>query len=134
MTFSKASGRLTGNPIVDLYNRIEIECGKAESKLGKHLIFAVIIGIAGLVAVMPKDTAVGIAFIGIASLYAYKVNQASEFYSEWRKRLEKMECNDMKDLIVLFYDDYESKSSFKDIASIPSYSQALPVLESKTKD
>jgi hypothetical protein len=133
MTFSKASGRLTGNPIVDLYNRIEIECGKAESKLGKHLIFAVIIGIAGLVAVMPKDTTVGIAFIGIASLYAYKVNQASEFYSEWRKRLEKMECNDMKDLIVLFYDDYESRSSFKDIASIPSYSQALPILESKTK-
>jgi hypothetical protein len=133
MTFSKASGRLTGNPIVDLYNRIEIECGKAESKLGKHLIFAVIIGIAGLVAVMPKDTVVGIAFIGIASLYAYKVNQAYDFYSGWRKRLEKMECNDMKDLIVLFYENYETRSSFKDIASIPSYSQALPILESKTK-
>ena len=115
-----ANGNLTGNSVVDLYNRIEIECGKAESKLGKHLIFAVIIG-------------VGIAFTCIASLYAYKVNQASEFYNEWRKRLEKMECNDMKELIVLFYDDYESRSSFKDIASIPSYSQALPILESKTK-
>ena len=66
MTFSKASGRLTGNPIVDLYNRIEIECDKA-------------------------------------------------------------------DLIVLFYENYETRSSFKDIASIPSYSQALPILESKTK-
>ena len=133
MTFSKASGRLTGNPIVDLYNRIEIECGRAESKLGNHLIFAVIIGIAGLVAVMPKDTTVGIAFIAIAGLYAYKVNQASDFYSGWRKRLEKMECNDMKVLIVLFYENYETMSSFKDIASIPSYSQALPIIESKTK-
>ncbi len=40
-----ANGNLTGNSVVDLYNRIEIECGKAESKLGKHLIFAVIIGV-----------------------------------------------------------------------------------------
>ena len=128
-----ANGNLTGHPVVDLYNRIEIECGKAESKLGKHLIFAVIIGIAGLVAVMPKDTIVGIAFIAIGGLYAYKVNQASDFYGEWRKRLEKMECNDMKDLIILFYEVYETRSSFKDIASIPSYSQALSILENKTK-
>ena len=128
-----ANGNLTGNSVVDLFNRIEIECGRAESKLGKHLIFAVIIGIAGLVAVMPKDTTVGIAFIAIAGLYAYKVNQASDFYGGWRKRLEKMECNHMKDLIVLFYENYEARPSFKDIASIPPYSQALPILESKTK-
>ena len=69
------NGNLTGNSVIDLYNRIEIECGKAESMLGKHLIFAVVIGIAGLVAVMPNNSTVGIAFIAIASLYAYKVNK-----------------------------------------------------------
>jgi hypothetical protein len=128
-----AYGNLTGNSVADLYNKIEIECGKAESKLGKHLIFAVIIGVAGLVAVMPKDITVGIAFITIAGLYAYKVKQASDFYGVWRKRLEEMKCNDMKDLIVLFYENYETRSSFKDITSIPSYSQALLILENRAK-